>query len=59
VLGQQALEAVEGIALDLVWIAGRLDVGVGVTLFVGQVLAEEVGEVSQYFGALGARKPTE
>jgi hypothetical protein len=39
VLGQQALEAVQGVALDLVRVADRLGVGVGVALFVGQVLA--------------------
>ncbi|MNE24005.1 hypothetical protein D3C80_1172790 [compost metagenome] len=37
-------------------VADRLGVGVGVALFVGQELAEEVGEVGQHFsGARGAK----
>lgn len=59
VLGQQALEAIKGVVLDLVRVADRLRVSVGVAIFVRQVLAEEVGEVVSTSAALGARKPTE
>nr|GFD30335.1 hypothetical protein [Tanacetum cinerariifolium] len=48
VFGQQRLEAVKGVTLDLVRVADRLCIGVGVALFVRHELAEEVGEVRQH-----------
>ncbi|MNO95363.1 hypothetical protein D3C76_870040 [compost metagenome] len=50
-LGEQGFQAIQCIVLNLVWIAGRLRIGIGVALFVSQELAEEVGEVSQHFGS--------
>jgi hypothetical protein len=59
VLGQQAFQAVEGVVLDLVRVADRLGVGVGVALFVGRNWLRKSVKWVSTSAALGARKPTE
>src|SRR3989338_1683882 len=49
VLGEQSLEAIQGVALDLRRVAGRLRIGVAVALFVRQELAEKIGEMGENF----------
>jgi len=51
VLGQQRFQAIERVMLDLMRVADRLGVSIGIALFIRDELAEEVGEVSQDFGS--------
>lgn len=50
-LGQQRFESVQRIVLDLMRIADRLRVSVGIALFIRDELAEEIGEKSQDLGS--------
>ncbi len=50
-LGQQRFQAIERVMLDLMRVADRLGVSIGIALFIRDELAEEVGEVSQDFGS--------